>query len=85
MNSIVATIDAMLDAAFVSDTKGIITAVNKAGCDLFGWQHDELIGQSVNVLMPEMYSSLHDNFIENYLKTGNKKLIGVSFSIDFHL
>lgn len=78
MNSIVATIDAMLDAAFVSDIKGNITALNKAACDLFGWQHNELLGQKVNVLMPEMYSTLHDKFIDTYMKTGSKKLIGVS-------
>ena len=51
---------------------------NPAAEKLFGYHRDEVIGKNCNILMPPTYSSLHDQFINNYLKTGRSKIINSS-------
>ena len=69
-------LDAMLDPTVISNDKGVIIAVNSAAEALFEWNHKELIGRNVKVLMPTVYSSSHDEYMENYKKTQSKHLLG---------
>ena len=64
-------------AIIVIDARGIIRTVNSATSDLFGFSSDELVGQNVNVLMPEPFRSRHDGYIQHYLETGERKIIGI--------
>jgi two-component system, chemotaxis family, sensor kinase Cph1 len=59
------------------DQNGIIERINPAAETLFGYSPGELIGQSVNVLMPSPYREEHDNYLRNYLRTGHAKIIGI--------
>ena len=43
---------------------------------MFGCTKDEVIGKNVNILMPEPYYSHHSEYVNSYLSTGNKKIIG---------
>jgi len=36
-----------------------------------------VIGQNVNILMPSPYSEAHDSYIERYLRTGERRIIGI--------
>ncbi len=38
------------DAVLITDTEGTIIEVNQAFCDLFGWEHDEVIGKTPGIL-----------------------------------
>lgn len=56
--------------------RGIIENVNPAIRDVFGYTPEELIGQNIKVLMPEPNRSMHDTYLRNYHKTGQKHVIG---------
>ena len=49
---------------------------------MFGYSSDEMLGQPVNMLMPEPYRTHHDRYIENYLQTGDKKIIGIGREVE---
>jgi len=65
------------DAIITTDAKGIIQSVNKSVSKMFGYKSDELIGENLKKLMPLPYSISHDKYMNNYLETGEKKIIGI--------
>ncbi|MEM6665678.1 MAG: ATP-binding protein [Pseudomonadota bacterium] len=44
---------------------------------MFGYDAAEMVGENVKRLMPPAYSHRHDSFIQNYVDTGVKKIIGI--------
>ncbi len=72
-----AIFETVVDAIITIDEKGIIAAVNLAAEKLFGYGVDEMIGQNVKMLMPSPYHEEHDQYLENYHRTGVKKIIGI--------
>ncbi len=46
------TLDTAVDGIITIDHKGIIQAFNKAAVSIYGWQEENIIGQSVSLLMP---------------------------------
>ena len=70
-------LESAVTAIITIDDRGLIETVNPATERLFGYGVAELVGQNVKVLMPEPYKAEHDGYIDNYLKTGTKKIIGI--------
>ena len=68
--------DNILDAIFTIDTSATIISCNKQAETMFGWEPKELIGQNVNVLMPEPYHSAHDGYVHAYVHGGPPHIIG---------
>ncbi|MBT5659452.1 MAG: PAS domain S-box protein, partial [Rhodospirillaceae bacterium] len=59
------------------DEAGIITSANHYTERLFGYRHDELIGQPVHMLMTGEDRNNHDGYVRSYLETGKGKIINV--------
>ncbi len=72
-----ALLDAAVDAIIVIDHRSRIETFNSAAEVLFGISAQEIFGKSVWLLMPEPYRSEHNDYIRNYLETGNAKIIGL--------
>ena len=65
------------DAIVVIDDKGIIESFSPAAERLFGYSSDEAVGRNVSMLMPAPYRAAHDGYMNHYLTTGEKRIIGV--------
>jgi two-component system, LuxR family, sensor kinase FixL len=74
LQSILATVP---DAMVVITERGIMQSFSHAAERLFGWSADEVIGQNVKILMPEPYREQHDGYLDRYLTTGERRIIGV--------
>ena len=61
----------------VIDDQGRIEEFNSASETIFAYSKEEVIGQNVNMLMPEPYRSEHDNCLKNYLTGESTKIIGI--------
>lgn len=60
-------IEASLSALFMVDKAGAITLVNTQAERLFGYTRDELLGQSINMLLPEALREIHQHHLDHYL------------------
>ena len=70
-------LDTVPDAIVVIDAQGIIQSFSPAAERLFGHDRAEVIGHNVNILMPAPYRAAHDGYIERYLRTGERRIIGI--------
>ena len=65
------------DALVIIDEHGIMSSFSAAAERLFGWSAAEAIGRNVSSLMPEPYRQAHDGYLERYLTTGERRIIGI--------
>jgi two-component system, LuxR family, sensor kinase FixL len=72
-----ALLDAAVDAIVLIDARGRIARFNRAAERVFGYAPDEVLGQNVNVLMPEPYRSEHDGYLSRYEQSGEPRIIGI--------
>lgn len=66
-----------VDAIITIDERGIVESVNPAMEALFGYSPDEVIGNNISMLMPTPDRDQHDQYLRNYLATGERKIIGI--------
>ena len=72
-----AILETAVDGIITIDSRGRIRSANRAAEQLFGYREAELIGEGVELLMPEPYRTAHDGYLNNYLESGQKKIIGI--------
>jgi two-component system sensor kinase FixL len=65
------------DAMVVIDERGHIHSFSVAAERLFGYTADEVRGRNVSLLMPSPYREQHDAYLERYLTTGERRIIGI--------
>ena len=66
-----------VDAIITIDERGSIETVNPASMTLFQYSADEMLGNNVNMLMPSPFREEHDGYLENYIGSGIRKIIGI--------
>lgn len=65
-----------VDAVITIDGKGLVQSFNPAAEQLFGWKAEDIIGRNLNLLMPSPLAEQHDNYLEQYQQTGERRIIG---------
>jgi two-component system, LuxR family, sensor kinase FixL len=65
------------DGIIVMDEDSRLLIFNKACEKLFGYSAAEVLGENVNLLMPDDQSAAHDGYVGSYRATGERRIIGV--------
>jgi two-component system sensor kinase FixL len=69
--------DTSPDAIIVIDERGLVQSFNRTAERMFGFFASEVIGQNVKMLMPASFAERHDGYLARYLRTGEKRIIGI--------
>ncbi|WP_297323777.1 ATP-binding protein [Nitrosomonas sp.] len=64
-------VEHMVDCVVTTDEIGTILSANLVMGKLFGYSHDEMIGQNIAIIVPEPDRSMHIGYMENYCRTGH--------------
>jgi len=70
-------LDSIPDAMIVIDERGIIQSFSTAAERLFGHHAADVLGKNVAMLMPMPYRGDHDSYVNRYLRTGERRIIGI--------
>ncbi len=65
------------DAMIIIDERGLIEALSMTAERLFGYTADEVTGRNIKLFMPSPHREAHDGYLERYLTTGERHIIGI--------
>lgn len=71
-----AIVNTAVDCIIVIDEHGVVESMNAAGERLFGYTAEEVVGRDISMLMPSTEREARDRYLDSYLRTGMKKIIG---------
>ncbi len=66
-----------VDGIITIDEQGLIRSFNPAAENLFGFAADEVLGGNVSVIIPSPWREEHDSYIQRYLTTHTRRIIGI--------
>jgi two-component system, LuxR family, sensor kinase FixL len=70
-------LDSIPDAMVVINELGLIQSFSSAAERLFGYAAADVLGKNVKILMPSPYREDHDSYIARYLRSGERRIIGI--------
>ena len=74
-------LEALPDAIVAVDRDGIIVQVNSQAQELFGYLREELIGQKVEILVPEAYRAQHHRHRHTFAETPKTRRMGADLDL----
>jgi PAS domain S-box-containing protein len=72
-----AILNTAVSAILTIDSRGTVQSMNPAAQSMFGYAASEVLGRNVSLLMPSPFRDKHDAYLEAYLRTGEKHIIGI--------
>jgi PAS domain S-box-containing protein len=70
-------LDTAVEGIVIINQEGIISLINHAVTRLFGFSEKELVGKPITRIIPNTVAEHHQKYIENYLETGEQRVIGI--------
>jgi two-component system sensor kinase FixL len=70
-------LDTIPDAMVVIDERGIVQSLSATAERMFGFTANEVCGRNVSLLMPSPHRENHDDYLARYLRTGERRIIGL--------
>ncbi len=80
-NSFLKLIDTIPDAIVIVNQKGEIKHINSQTKKMFGYSSEELIGKTVEILMPERFSKKHVQHRTEYTTNPKRRSMGSGFDL----
>ncbi|WP_394558183.1 PAS domain S-box protein [Aquipseudomonas alcaligenes] len=77
-----AILETAVDGVVTIDDRGIIEGMNTAAAKLYGWNREELIGKSIDTVIPESYRKGMGNYLAQLLNAGESQIIGGSREVE---
>src|SRR4051794_27789156 len=74
-------LDAAPDAMILIDASGTIHFANRQVSVLFGYEHDDVVGHSIEYLMPERFRTRHLQHREEYVSTLRVRPMGAGLDL----
>jgi two-component system sensor kinase FixL len=65
------------DAMIIIDERGRVESLSTTAERLFGYVADEVVGRNIRTLMPTPHREQHDGYLQRYLTTGERRIIGI--------
>ncbi len=70
-------LDTVPEAMIVIDEHGVMQSFSSAAERLFDYRAAEALGRNVKTLMPSPYRENHDGYMQRYMNTGERRIIGI--------
>jgi PAS domain S-box-containing protein len=75
-------LEATHDSVIVANKEGNIIFWNSASTKIFGYTKKEAIGRPLTIIMPKEMHEPHNTGMKSFVRTGKKKIIGQTLSLD---
>ena len=75
-------LQATSDAIIVADKGSRVVLCNASAENMFGWSSEDMLGQSIDNLMPERYQSNQQQVLERYLESRRRKELGPTTELE---
>ncbi|MGM0986208.1 MAG: PAS domain S-box protein [Pseudomonadota bacterium] len=82
-DNLMQVLEQAIDAVVSIDTDNRITFFNAAAETLWGYRRDEVLGENVRMLVPEVHRADHDAYIHHNRRTGEDRIVGTSREVAF--
>jgi len=69
------------NAIFITDDRGVIHSANPRATDLFGYSNAELVGKSIDMLLPERFRGRHPSHRENFNAHPRTRQMGAALNL----
>jgi two-component system, LuxR family, sensor kinase FixL len=77
-----AVLETAVDGIILIDAHGTVRIFNPACEKLFGYRQNEVIGRNVKMLMPSPFHEEHDRYLDDYRRSGERKIIGIGRDVE---
>jgi protein-histidine pros-kinase len=74
-------LDAAPDAMIIIDDSGTIRYANRQVSAIFGFPHDDIVGRSIEFLMPKRFRERHVNHRQTYIDSVRVRPMGIGLEL----